>query len=263
MTRAEAARERRDILMKLPPAERRALLARMSEHQRKTLRRYWEIWAHEGQTPPLGCWHTWMIMAGRGYGKTRAGAEWVRLTARQPTARIALVAASLGEARRVMVEGESGILAVSPQGKRPRFEPSKRTLTWESGAQATLYSAAEPESLRGPQSSHARQPGAEGVYRQRDAAPRRPGYPMRCRRFGIGPAGNRRAGAGLAGRCIPKRLLCGARRRRRGSGRPPAGGSLNRSRACGSSTRPRGAFVTTTASGFWQPHRLSRVAEPP
>jgi len=83
MTRAEAARERRDILMKLPPAERRALLARMSEHQRKTLRRYWEIWAHEGQTPPLGCWHTWMIMAGRGYGKTRAGAEWVRLTARQ------------------------------------------------------------------------------------------------------------------------------------------------------------------------------------
>jgi len=173
MTRAEAARERRDILMKLPPAERRALLARMSEHQRKTLRRYWEIWAHEGQTPPLGCWHTWMIMAGRGYGKTRAGAEWVRLTARQPTARIALVAASLGEARRVMVEGESGILAVSPQGKRPRFEPSKRTLTWESGAQATLYSAAEPESLRGPQSSHARQPGAEGVYRQRDAAPRR------------------------------------------------------------------------------------------
>ena len=155
MTRAERARGLRDILLALPPGDRREMLIRLSDDQRHALRSYWEVWAHDAQAPPMGRWHTWLIMAGRGFGKTRAGAEWVRNIARSPTARIALVAASLGEARRVMVEGESGILAVAPRGKRPRFEPSKRTLTWESGAQATLYSAAEPESLRGPQHSHA------------------------------------------------------------------------------------------------------------
>lgn len=155
MTRAERARGLRDILLALAPADRRVMLNRLSDDQRHALRSYWEVWAHDAQAPPTGCWHTWLIMAGRGFGKTRAGAEWVRNVARSPIARIALVAASLGEARRVMVEGESGMLAVAPRGKRPRFEPSKRTLTWESGAQATLYSAAEPESLRGPQHSHA------------------------------------------------------------------------------------------------------------
>jgi phage terminase large subunit-like protein len=95
-------------------------------------------------------------MGGRGFGKTRAGAEWVREIAEaDPTARIALVAASLGEARRVMVEGDSGLLAIAPPKKRPAFEPSKRMLTWPGGARATLYSAGEPESLRGPQHSHA------------------------------------------------------------------------------------------------------------
>jgi phage terminase large subunit-like protein len=94
-------------------------------------------------------------MAGRGFGKTRAGAEYVRSVADDPTARIALVAATLGEARRVMVEGDSGLLAISPWGRRPNYQPSRRLLTWKSGAQATLYSAGEPESLRGPQHSHA------------------------------------------------------------------------------------------------------------
>jgi phage terminase large subunit-like protein len=95
-------------------------------------------------------------MAGRGYGKTRAGAEWVRSIAENdPTARIALVGDSLGEARRVMVEGPSGLLAISRPKRRPAFEPSKRQLTWPNGATATLYSAGEPESLRGPQHSHA------------------------------------------------------------------------------------------------------------
>lgn len=75
--------------------------------------------------------------------------------AADPQARIALVGASLGEARAVMVEGESGLIAIAPRGQRPKFEPSKRQLTWPNGAMATLYSAAEPESLRGPQHSHA------------------------------------------------------------------------------------------------------------
>src|SRR6478609_8789391 len=96
------ARSRRaEKLLRMEPGERRAQLAKMSAEQRRRLPRHWRIWAHDGQLAPEGAWHTWMIMAGRGYGKTRAGAEWVRAVAeRDPTAQIALVAASLGEARR-------------------------------------------------------------------------------------------------------------------------------------------------------------------
>ena len=95
-------------------------------------------------------------MAGRGFGKTRAGAEWVRMIADStPDARIALVSSSLAEARAVMVEGESGIMAIYPPGERPRYEPSRRRICFRNGAQAQLFSAAEPESLRGPQHSHA------------------------------------------------------------------------------------------------------------
>lgn len=143
-------------LATLDPAMRRAALARMSDRQRRLLRTHWRLWAHDGQLPPGGNWHAWLIMAGRGFGKTRAGAEWVRAIAEHdPAARIALVAASLGEARSVMVEGESGLLAIAPGHNRPRFEPSKKLLTWRTGAQAQLFSAAEPEGLRGPQHSHA------------------------------------------------------------------------------------------------------------
>ena len=151
-----ARSSRAEKLLRMEPAERSAQLARMSDAQRRGLRRHWRLWAHDGQVTPAGAWHTWMIMAGRGYGKTRAGAEWVRAVAEaDPCARIALVGASLGEVRRVMVEGPSGLLAVASPKKRPAFEPSKRQLTWASGAVATLYSAAEPDSLRGPQHSHA------------------------------------------------------------------------------------------------------------
>lgn len=95
-------------------------------------------------------------MAGRGFGKTRAGAEWVRAIAESDhTARIALVAASLNEARAIMVEGDSGLLAITRLRYRPIFEPSRRLLRWPGGAEARLYSAAEPDSLRGPQHSHA------------------------------------------------------------------------------------------------------------
>lgn len=143
-------------LLGLPRPECRARLVEMSHAQRRLLRPYWRLWAHDAQRPPEHYWHTWLIMAGRGYGKTRAGAEWVReIAERDPTARIALVAASLGEARRVMVEGESGLLAIARPNRRPLFEPTKRELRWGTGAIATLYSAAEPESLRGPQHSHA------------------------------------------------------------------------------------------------------------
>lgn len=115
----------------------------------------WENWARPEQLPPMGDWLVWLIMAGRGFGKTRAGAEWVHMVARSaPEARIALVGASQGEVRSVMIEGESGLLATARRDERILWEPSLRRLRWPSGAQAIAYSAAEPEALRGPQHSH-------------------------------------------------------------------------------------------------------------
>src|SRR5690348_14647027 len=145
-----------EFLAELSAQERRAVLRRLGERALRSFRTHWRLWAHDGQLPPGKAWHGWLIMAGRGFGKTRAGAEWVRGVAeRDATARIALVGANLGEARRVMVEGPSGLLAIAPWRRRPVFEPSKRRLTWPNGAEAVLYSAGEPEGLRGAQHSHA------------------------------------------------------------------------------------------------------------
>ena len=144
------------ILLSLETGERRALLEALSAVEREELATHWRLWARPEQLPPPGDWRTWLIMAGRGFGKTRAGAEWVRAVAESdPAARIALVGASLPEARAVMVEGESGLLATAPARRRPLFEPSLRRVTWPNGAQAHLFSAQEPETLRGPQHSHA------------------------------------------------------------------------------------------------------------
>lgn len=116
----------------------------------------WRFWANPAQLPPPGDWRLWLMLAGRGFGKTRAGAEWVRgIAERDGSARIALVGATIAEVRRVMVEGESGILNISPAAHRPRFEPSLARLRWRSGAQAFLYSGENPDGLRGPQHSHA------------------------------------------------------------------------------------------------------------
>lgn len=131
-------------------------LSALEPSERREWRWDWAIWGRDSQKPPPDDWHTWLIMAGRGFGKTRAGAEWVNAVAeREPDARIALVAANLAEARAVMVEGESGLLAIGAPWRRPVFEPSLRRLNWPNGAQALLYSAGEPDSLRGPQHSHA------------------------------------------------------------------------------------------------------------
>ena len=105
-----------------------------------------------GAAAPQGNWRIWLLLAGRGFGKTRTGAELIRARVAASTARrLALVAPTAADARNVMVEGESGILAISPPWDRPLYEPSKRRLTWQNGAIATLYSADEPECLRGPQ----------------------------------------------------------------------------------------------------------------
>jgi phage terminase large subunit-like protein len=143
-------------LLDMPPAEYAAWVQRLRDDKAALLLTDWPWWRRGDQCPPAGDWHVWMLLAGRGFGKTRTGAEWIRGYAEtHPGARIALVAASLHEGRQVMIEGESGLLAIAPDDDRPDYESSLRRLSWANGAVATLYSAAEPESLRGPEHSAA------------------------------------------------------------------------------------------------------------
>jgi phage terminase large subunit-like protein len=107
--------------------------------------------ARADQRPPSDPdWVVWLLMSGRGAGKTRSGTEWVHRAVKK-LPRIALVAATGADARDVMLEGESGILTIAPPGWRPIYEPSKRRLTWPNGAVATVYSGEEPDRLRGPE----------------------------------------------------------------------------------------------------------------
>jgi phage terminase large subunit-like protein len=113
----------------------------------------WQSLARPEQLPPPGDdWSVWLILAGRGAGKTRTGAEWVRgLAESAAIERIALVGPTAADTRDVMVEGESGLLSIAPNSFRPLYEPSKRRLTWPNGVTATMSSSEEPERLRGPQ----------------------------------------------------------------------------------------------------------------
>lgn len=139
-------------LRSLPAAKRWAFFESLTDTEAAALYYDWAFWSRPAQRAPKGLWTYWLMLAGRGFGKTRAGAEWVRGLAETGDAkRIALIAPTLHDARAVMVEGESGILSVCPPWFKPVFEPSKRTLTWPNGAVATLFGAEEPERLRGPQ----------------------------------------------------------------------------------------------------------------
>lgn len=125
--------------------------------------------ARENQVAPDWEWFLWFILAGRGFGKTRAGGEWVREKVEAyPGARIALVGPTAADVRDTMVEGESGILACSPPWAMPRYEPSKRRLTWPNGTIATCFSAEEPERLRGPQHHFAWGDELCAWFRQKD-----------------------------------------------------------------------------------------------
>jgi phage terminase large subunit-like protein len=140
------------LLASLPEATRLQALKSLTPEQQEELLHDWRFWARPEQLEPPGDWRIWLILTGRGWGKTRTGAEWVRAQVRSGAAgRIALVAPTAADARDVMVEGESGILSIGSEAERPHYEPSKRRLTWPNGAIATLYSAEEPERLRGPQ----------------------------------------------------------------------------------------------------------------
>ncbi|HEX4694891.1 terminase large subunit domain-containing protein [Sphingomonas sp.] len=151
MTPADGELLRR--VMALPERERRMFFKLAPEAELTTWGRDWRGWAHPGQREPDGDWRTWVMMAGRGFGKTLAGAQWVHHVARTHGAvAIAIVAATVEEARRVMVEGRSGILSVPCHPvEAPRFDASLRRIVFPGGAEATLFSGANPESLRGPE----------------------------------------------------------------------------------------------------------------
>jgi len=140
------------------PQEQTEFLDSLSEETLLALPYLFEFWAFEHQLPPEGDWRTWVIMGGRGAGKTRAGAEWVRsmVEGSRPmdmgrARRVALVGETLDQTREVMVFGESGILACSPPDRRPEWQATRKRLVWPNGAVAQVFSAHDPESLRGPQ----------------------------------------------------------------------------------------------------------------
>ncbi len=135
------------------PVDARAQFIRsLTEVETRALPYTWEFWARPKQTPPPGDWQYWLLLAGRGFGKTRTICEWANRKARDmPDSRGAIVARTAADARDTLVEGVSGILACASPDFKPIYEPSKRRLTWPNGAVATIFSADKPDLLRGPQ----------------------------------------------------------------------------------------------------------------
>ena len=141
-----------------PRSRQTLLLEGLSERTLVALPWLWDFWALEHQRPPPGDWRTWVILGGRGAGKTRAGAEWVRSMVEGAlpgsagqARRVALVGETLDQAREVMVMGDSGILSCCPPDRRPTWIATRRILVWPNGAEAQCFSAHDPEALRGPQ----------------------------------------------------------------------------------------------------------------
>lgn len=147
-----------ESLALLPECEQANILASLTDREAASLEYDWRFWARPNQIIDDGAWTTALVLAGRGFGKTRVAVEKVREwacgstpLARGKYGRIAMVAETAADARDVLVEGESGLLAVHPPDFRPQYEPSKRRITWPNGAVATLYNGTEPDQLRGPQ----------------------------------------------------------------------------------------------------------------
>jgi len=148
-------------LCDLPEANRDAALAALSAPEIIRLAFDWQVWARDDQLAPVvtesgGPWHTWLILGGRGSGKTRAGAEWVRALALgndcdEPARRIALIGLTIAQVRSVMIEGVSGLLAVHSPDERPHYDVSRNQIQWSNGAIAQMYAADDPDNLRGPQ----------------------------------------------------------------------------------------------------------------
>ena len=145
--------------------QRAYILTRLNERELEDINANWKLFAHDHQIPPQLApngvpWLTWLLIGGRGAGKTRAGAEWVRAQALglspfadAPMTNIALVGESEHDVREIMIEGVSGLLAVHRHDERPNWISSRKRLEWQNGAVAYAFSAEDPESLRGPQFS--------------------------------------------------------------------------------------------------------------
>ena len=136
----------------MPPQERQQRIATLSAAELESLRYVWEFWARPNQLIPPGDWFVWFLRSGRGFGKTRTGAETVRAWAAQGYSPIALVGETKADVRDIMVEiGDSSLLKISPPGFMPKYEPSKRRVVWPNGVVGIVYSGDEPDQLRGPQ----------------------------------------------------------------------------------------------------------------
>ncbi|SHE49973.1 Large terminase phage packaging protein [Loktanella atrilutea] len=133
-------------------------LAGLTDREVRALPYLFDFWALPHQLPPGGDWRSWVILGGRGAGKTRAGAEWVRSMVEGPVPRakgrarrVGIIAETYDQAREVMVFGDSGIMACAPADRKPHWIAGRKALVWPNGAEALLYSAFDPEALRGPQ----------------------------------------------------------------------------------------------------------------
>ncbi len=138
-------------LKRLPLKKQTRFLDRLDHEERQALDCYWEVFAHDHQRAPPGDWTTWLLLGGRGAGKTRAGALWVKNFAQSGSGPIALVGETEHDVREVMIEGVSGLLAAHAPQERPEWIPSRRRVEWPNGVFAQAFSAEDPESLRGPQ----------------------------------------------------------------------------------------------------------------
>ena len=139
-----------ELFLTLPLVERKARLASLSHEEADAILYDWDFWARPSQKLPPGDWRVWLIRAGRGFGKSRAGAETVRIWQRDFPI-VNLIGATADDARDIMVEGESGILAVCPNNERPQYKGSKRQLLWPNGSKSLIFTADEPDRLRGKQ----------------------------------------------------------------------------------------------------------------
>ncbi len=134
------------------PEDRAWVVARLAPRHRQALLKFWPAWAQDAQLPPPGEWRIWLMLAGRGFGKTRAGAEWVSALARErPDAIFALVGATPAEVERVMIRGTSGLMAVARDEEDVLYYPTRGRVEFSSGATAFVYSGANPDGLRGPE----------------------------------------------------------------------------------------------------------------
>ena len=170
-----------------PPAERltrdqlltrlKTLLIAGTPAENRALNDDWRRWARDEQRPPPGDWLTWLFLGGRGAGKTRAGAEWLRAQVRAGASRVALVGPAFADVREVMLAGPSGLLNIGPQAERPKYEASRRRLVWPGGAVGYAFSSEDPDGLRGPQ--------FEAAWADEFAAWKKPQETLDTLRFGL------------------------------------------------------------------------------